>query len=226
MGSFSYASSASSTSSLSWRRPSSSSSSSSSWRRSSTTPSTPSPPRSRQSSLSSEKSSNWRAGARPLEASSKSLPGFDDVELGMVFFLPYDEAPADSKIHATLEETENPWGHPAVVVAKWLDHGKACVRIRLCTSFGGKRIEKAKLPEHHHFFLLADNEEDTTPHEGTALARMAGSAKFGKRTYVNLSTKSEYPIEYKYLSPWASASQIQFDCKAVNKILSFKPHIS
>jgi hypothetical protein len=153
----------------------------------------------------------------------KSLPSFDDVELGMVFFLPYEKAPADSKIHATLTETENPWGHPAVVVEKSSDCGEACVRIRLCTSFGGRRIEKAKFPEHQHFFLLADNEEDAIPHEGTALARMVGSAKFGKRTYVNLSLKSEYAIEYKYLAPWTSASQIQFDCKAVNMILSCNP---
>jgi hypothetical protein len=143
----------------------------------------------------------------------------------MVFHLPLIEPPADSIIHQRIKQVgqeQAPWNHPAVVVAKWEEGGKQCVSIRLCTTFGGVSVQERK-PEHQQkFFLLADNEVDQEPHGNTCLAKMETGSGFSKRTYVNLSHNSVYPIEYKHLDRYGTKPPMRFDSEARNIILN--PH--
>jgi hypothetical protein len=77
-------------------------------------------------------------------------------------------------------------------------------------------------PSHQQkWFLLAANEEDEEPHGDTCLAKMeAGSGKFVRRTYVNLSANSVFPIEYKHLGLFGTKPPMRFDSKARDIILS------
>ena len=114
-----------------------------------------------------------------------------------------------------MERDENPWNHPAVVIRKWFgEDGEELADIRLCTTFGGARIENHKAERHWDLFALADNGQDTAPHPNTRLATMTpASERFKKRTYVNLSPGSVKTIEYRFLAAWTTVSgtPIQFD---------------
>ncbi|KAF2127180.1 hypothetical protein P153DRAFT_295815 [Dothidotthia symphoricarpi CBS 119687] len=166
---------------------------------------------------------NWRSGAKPLSAPSTSVPSYDSVELGHVVKLP-KVTDTSSIIHVGLAQggDQEPWDHPAVITGKFEKGGEQYVRIRLTTSFGGRTVEARKPSHQRRFFILADNAEDQTPHSGTVLASMkAGSARFVKRTYVNLSRNSEYVIEYKHLTTWAIGhKQMTFDAVSTKRIIA------
>mgnify|MGYP003629404388 CR=1 FL=1 len=152
------------------------------------------------------------------------MPRFEDLQEGMVFFLP--EPPKSSRMQVTIAGTgQNPWRHPVVVTDKRAVDGENCVEIRLCTSFGDQRITSTdKKPHQYNMFVLADNNIDTVPHGYTRLAGLiVGSAKFPKRTYVNLSKDSTYEIEYDYLTPW-DKGPIQFDKAAMARIKARCPY--
>jgi hypothetical protein len=210
------------------RRQSSSSSCSSSsltptFSSTSSSPRTPSLCRSRRSStLSSRLAESWRTDTGPLSLGIKGLPCFDEVDLGMVFFLPDIQLQLESRIQDKLAgSSQFPWNHPAVVVAKSVENGEQCVRIRLCTSFRGQRVEDRKPYHQQKYFVLADNSEDLVPHCNTRLARMEpGSASFSKRTYVNMSHDSEYPIEYKHLALWECKPSMRFDHASFEMIMA------
>ncbi|KAH7389602.1 hypothetical protein DE146DRAFT_171077 [Phaeosphaeria sp. MPI-PUGE-AT-0046c] len=214
----------------SWRQ--ASPPSTSSWRRHSATAST-SPPRSlrtpqrtptppRRDSLFGSESGNWRVNAAPLKSLRK--PSFDDVKLGMVFHLPGKQNVKDSLLSLELNEPNRPWDHPAVVVGKFVQHGQEFVEIRGCTTFHGQQVEAVKPKHQQSFFLLADNDEDVAVHGGTRLGRMApGSTRFCKRTYVNLSWDSLYPVKYEHLELHNGKLPIQFDQDAVDMIQCRKP---
>jgi hypothetical protein len=162
----------------------SSSSLSSTFSSTSSSPRTPSSSRSRPlSTLSSKLAESWRTSAGSLSLGIKGLPSFDEVDLGMVFFLPDIRLQLESRIQDKLASSSQfPWSHPAVVVAKSVKNSEQCVRIRLCTSFGGKRVEDRKPYHQQKYFVLADNSEDSVPHCNTRLARMGpGSVRFSKR---------------------------------------------
>jgi hypothetical protein len=163
---------------------------------------------------------SWRIGAGPSSSVKKGIPSFKDLEIGMIFYLPLTPAPASSRIHTELTRRRNqePWNHPAVVVDKYLDAGEECVKIRLFTTFSGRGGLESKDLRHHHFFMLADNREDTVPHGDTDLATMKGGAKFGKKTYLNLSAESQYPIEYKHLDLYNNHAPMQFDAFSLHLI--------
>ena len=151
---------------------------------------------------------------------------YEDAEPGDVVFLPEQQPPPDSIIHEKLGANANqePWGHPAVVTGKFLSGGKKCVSIRLCTSFGGKRIEAHRKPEHWGLFVLADNDEDAKPQGFTRLATLVpGSGKFQKRTWVNLGWNSEYFIEFQHLEAWGP-TLIKFDAKSTQNIIACNPY--
>lgn len=168
---------------------------------------------------------SWRLGAAPPSSIDKALPSFDDVELGMVFHLPTEEKLVGSKIHEYVKGTgQNPWCHPAVVVGKKVDSkGEECVQIRLCTTFNGQTVTERKPAQQRRLFILADNHQDNEPHLGTTLAKMIG-ARFGKRTYVNLSENSEYDVEYRYLTSYNGKPPMRFDHESVQKIRSLCPY--
>ncbi|CAO2658751.1 Nn.00g064740.m01.CDS01 [Neocucurbitaria sp. VM-36] len=208
-----------------------------SWRRSTSSSPLPSPPstppnstpswrRRSSSSFSNDSqtswasSSNWRASSPPQSSKVTSLPAYEEAQPGDVLLLPPEQPPSDSIIYKKLgTSTEKPWGHPAVITGKFEEDGKQCVRIRLCTTFGGRRIEAHRKPEHWNLFVLADNEVDAKPHNSTCLAMLApGSGKFLKRTYVNLGYNSEYPIEFKYLERWGW-TPVKFDAKSTQRII-------
>lgn len=139
-------------------------------------------------------SSNWLNSPSPDAIKSKT-PSYEDIALGTVFFLS-TPPPSNSIIHEKLlSSNQNSWEHPAVITGKFIKDGKQCVYIRLCSTFGGRRVEDHKRREHWRYHILTDNETDANPHDGSSLARMApGSGKFQKRTYVNISPEAEYPI--------------------------------
>ncbi|KAH5586802.1 hypothetical protein HBI65_243070 [Parastagonospora nodorum] len=168
---------------------------------------------------------SWRVGAAPPSSTDKNLPSFDNVELGMVFYLPTEEKLVGSKIHEYMKGTDqNPWCHPAVVVGKEIDfQGVECVQIRLCTTFNGHTVTEKKPPHQQRLFMLADNNQDDKPHPGTTLAKMIG-ARFSKRTYVNLSENSEYDVEYMYLTSYNGKPPMRFDRESVQKIRSLRPY--
>lgn len=143
----------------------------------------------------------------------------------MVFYLPDEAALAGSRIHKKLSGSDqNPWCHPAVVVGKKIaTDGEKCVKIRLCTTFGGMHVEVRKPVQQQKLFMLADNTEDKTPHGSTSLAKMTASARFSKRTYVNLSIASEYTVEYKHLISYNGKPPMQFDAISLAKIRSGCP---
>jgi hypothetical protein len=118
----------------------------------------------------------------------------------MVVYLP-DCPPPDSSIiwdKLARESTQRPWNHPAVIVGK----GEGCVFIRLCTSFGGRSLETARIRKFWELYLAAD--------EHAA----------GKKTWVNLSPNSRYPIEYHHLRPVEGASEkIKFSQKSIDRIV-------
>ena len=119
---------------------------------------------------------------------------------------------------------QSPWGHPAVIVGMFQHGGKQCVKIRLCSSFHGHRIEDHKKAEQWGYHILAANEEDEVPYPGSQLATMAsGSGKFEKRTYVNLSPNSEYPIELANLMPWKGTLPLTFDLPSLQRIINCQP---
>jgi hypothetical protein len=197
-----------------------------SWRRgdpSPTPPSSSSPSPSPSPPPSS--STNWRAGARSL-LPEINLPSFDKVELGMVFHLPGDPAPANSRIQAKLaREPQSPWNHPVVITRKWEENGEQCVSFRTCTTFKSQHIEIVKKQRERTQFLLAANHEDEMPHGTTRLAMMeAGSRRFARRTYVNLSPGSEFEIEYKHLALFGHKPPMKFDSDALKRILEGHPH--
>jgi hypothetical protein len=169
----------------------------------------------------------WRTGATPLSSSSnKNLLSFDNVKLGMVFFLPDEQRLAGSRIHEQLRGSyQSPWCHPAVVVGKRkAADGVECVEIRLCTTFDGTHVEEKKLPHQQEFFMLADNAQDNVPHGNTVLAKMIpGSARFGKRSYINLSFKAKYTVEFSHLLPFNGKRPMQFDADALQRIRSCIP---
>ncbi|KAH7094759.1 hypothetical protein FB567DRAFT_586114 [Paraphoma chrysanthemicola] len=184
------------------------------------------------SSSSSSASGSWRSSNAPwrrgnslpaapttsLPLPTPSKPSFDDVQEGMVFFLP--EPPKSSRMQVAIDGTDqDPWGHPFVVTGKRVLDGDDCVEVRCCTSFAGRRITETHKPTHQHdLFVLADNNMDSVPHGTTSLAGViAGSAKFPKRTYVNLSKASIYEVEYQYLTA-CKYGQIQFDLDAILRI--------
>jgi hypothetical protein len=132
-------------------------------------------------------------------------------------------APPESRIHQKLLAggAQDPWNHPAVIVGKWIADGEQCVSIRLCTTFHGTRIVDYKTARHQKLYVLAANEEDEKPHGDTCLAEMeAGSGKFGRRTYVNLSANSVFPIEYKHLGLFGTKPPMRFDSKARDTIMN------
>jgi hypothetical protein len=169
---------------------------------------------------------SWRATAAPPSSSNKSLPSFDNVELGMVFYLPAEEKLTGSRIHEQLHGSDqSPWCHPAVIVGKRkAADGEECVEVRLCTTLRGTHVEVKKQFHQQGFFMLADNTEDNTPHGSTILARMTGSSRFGKRTYINLSFNSKYTVEYRHLTPYNGNPPMQFDADALEKIQSGRPY--
>jgi hypothetical protein len=132
-----------------------------------------------------------------------------------VLNLPKIPESADSIIHRQMDRDENPWNHPAVVIRKWVgEDGEKLVDIRLCTTFGGARIENHKAERHWGLFALANNDQDTAPHPNGCLATMAPTSdRFKKRTYVNLSPGGAKTVKYRFLTTWATASgtPIQFD---------------
>jgi hypothetical protein len=148
------------------------------------------------------------------------MPSFVDLEIGMIFYLPLTPPPASSRIQTELTRRQNqdPWNHPAVVVEKYEDAGEECVKIRLFTTFSERGGLGNKNPHHHHFFMLADNSEDNEPHGNTKLATMKGRARFGKKTYLNLSADSKYPIEYKHLDLYNNQAPMQFDAISLRNI--------
>lgn len=121
---------------------------------------------------------------------------------------------------------QDPWEHPAVITRKVVVNGEQCVGIRTTTTFGGQGIEKKKKPYHWRYFILADNTEDQTPHSGTVLATTKdGSAKFQKRTYINISPEGELIVEYKHLTAWAiNHKQITFDAASTKRITELNPY--
>jgi hypothetical protein len=104
-----------------------------------------------------------------------------------------------------------------------VEDGEQCVRIRLCTTLRERSVLNAKPAHQQHMFLLADNRVDVVPHNGTRLAKMVNSAKFSKRTYVNLSRGQDHPIEYKYLAPYLKTSMV-FDHDAIEMIKQCRPY--
>lgn len=98
-----------------------------------------------------------------------------------------------------------------------MEDGEDLVAIRLCTTFGGRSIEEAKAPHLRKLFMLAENGQYTQPHGDTRLATTT-SGSFAKRTYINLSPRSEYIIEYKYLATFTSQVPIQFDAASVERM--------
>ncbi|KAF2833940.1 hypothetical protein CC86DRAFT_415965 [Ophiobolus disseminans] len=200
-----------------WSPASSSSqrSSNSSWRRSLTPspPSTPSP---------SNCSSAWRTNAGPPP--SIGLPSWEKARVGDIVYLDPISAPLDSVIHGKLamESPQSPWGHPAIILGKYEKSGVQCVDIRLCTSFDNKTVMQRKPERQWGLFMLVDNDQDRQPHAGTTLGTVVpGSPRFSKRTYINLSANSAYPIEYKYLTRWnPPKGQIQIDQDTVKKVLN------
>jgi hypothetical protein len=145
----------------------------------------------------------------------------------MVLHLSQDPAPPESRIYQKLQagESQDPWNHPAVIVGKWIEGGEQCVSIRLCTTFHGVKVVDRKAEHQRKYFLLAANDVDEEPHGDTCLARMeAGSGKFTRRTYVNLSANSVYPIEYKHLGLFGTKPPMRFDSKARAIILSSPQH--
>lgn len=181
---------------------------------SSPTPSPPSSPPKASASLA------WRIGAKPLSSDDKGMPSFEDLELGMVLYLPAIPPPSSSRMHKVLVgKKQEPWNHAVVVVGKWSDPGEECVEIRICTSFNGKHVEEA-CPNHQGLHMLAANSEDNKPHGTTSLATIIGHARFSKRTYINLSADSHYPIEYKHLDLWEKKSPMKFDDISLQRIRS------
>ncbi|KAJ4365247.1 hypothetical protein N0V83_008866 [Neocucurbitaria cava] len=149
------------------------------------------------------------------------MPTYKECRPGDVVHLPLQEPAEDSIIWRKLNPngSEQPWNHPAVIIGKIEEDGKQCLRIRLCTSFGGRRIDKCKEPRHRNFYVLVDNKQDNTTHNSTRLTTLApGSDKFTRRTYVNLSYGSEYFIEYKYLESWGP-KLIQLDAESTQRII-------
>jgi hypothetical protein len=133
-----------------------------------------------------------------------------------VLSLPANPVPANSKYCPTADQ--KPWSHPVVVLEKRVEDGEQCVVFRTCTSFNGRRVEDAK-PEHlQAYFLLADNHTDVVPHGWTRLAKMVGTDKFAKRTYVNLSPGQCATIEYKYLTLWGNKTSLKFDGEEVKQM--------
>jgi hypothetical protein len=198
-----------------------------SWRRgdpSSTPPPSSSPSPSPSPSPPPFSSTNWRAGASSL-LPEINLPSFDNVELGMVFHLPENPAPANSRIQAKLaREPQSPWNHPVVITRMWEENGEQCVSFRTCTTFKGQHIEIARKPHEQTQFLLAANHEDEVPHGTTHLAMMeTGSKTFARRTYVNLRPGSEFEIEYKHLALFGHKPPMKFDSDALERILQGPP---
>lgn len=139
----------------------------------------------------------------------------------MVLYLPSTPVPPGSRMEKILAgENQNPGNHPAVVVGKWEDlDGEECVEIRLCTTLCGTDVrEKKKKDYQQEWFMLADNTEDNKPHGTTSLATLIGSARFGRRTYINLSRNSRYPIEYKHLDLWNHKAPMIFDAISLRRI--------
>jgi hypothetical protein len=137
------------------------------------------------------------------------------VQVGQVFNLPKIPESSDSIIHRQMGRDENPWNHPVVVIRKWVgDGGEELVDIRMCTTFGGARIENHKVERQWGLFALADNDQDRVPHPNGRFATMAPSSdRFKKRTYINLSPGAAKSVEYRFLTSWVTASgmPIQFD---------------
>ncbi|KAL5120122.1 hypothetical protein ACEQ8H_001947 [Pleosporales sp. CAS-2024a] len=182
-------------------------------------PRTPSPPASRVSVC-------WRSTAAPPAAIRKVLPSFDDVEAGMVFYLPDEGDMLGSRIHESIgNQPQSPWCHPAVITRKGVeDDGEECVEIRLCTSFGGMDVVAKKPLQQQALFMLASNSEDENTHGGTCLARLQDSGRFGKRTYVNLSRNSVYTVEYRRLTAFKGKPPMQFDAVSTQKIIAASPY--
>ncbi|KAH7379996.1 hypothetical protein BKA66DRAFT_571079 [Pyrenochaeta sp. MPI-SDFR-AT-0127] len=190
--------------------PLSHSSTSTTWRR-----------RSSASSSDWETSCNWRTGNPRLP--TRALPRYEDAQPGDVLFLPLQLPPSDSIIFEklALSAEQRPWGHPAVITGKFMEAGKECVRIRLCTTFGGRKIEDVKPVWRWKMFALAENEQDEKPQEGTRLVKMAvGSGNFQKRSYVNLSKNAEYPIEFVHLDCWTGRVPLKFDSESTQRIIN------
>lgn len=180
--------------------------------------------RRRSSSSSSEPwatSKNWRTNTPPLP--TRILPRYEDVELGDVLLLPPQLPPPNSIIFEKLAGSadQRPWGHPAVITGKFVEAGKECVRIRLCTTFGGRKIEDVKQIHQRKMYVLTDNQYDAKPHKGTRLVKMADSSgKFQKRSYVNLSWNAEYPIEFEHLTRWTGRMPLKFDAESTQRIVN------
>jgi hypothetical protein len=184
------------------------------WRRQQTSSAQKSSPSSDDSTPKNKLAGNWRTGAGPL--TSSILPTFDDLEVGTVLSLPANPVPADSKFRTAADQ--NPWSHPVVVLEKRVEDGEQCVAFRTCTSFGGRHVKDAKPLHQRAYFLLADNHTDVVPHDWTRLAKMVGTDKFTKRTYVNLSPGQCATIEYKYLTLWSNKTSLKFDGEEVEKM--------
>lgn len=102
--------------------------------------------------------------------------------------LPFEENVPASSI-ARQDVYGDPWNHPAVITEKWKESGEIFVKIRYCTTFGGKGIE-AKQEHLRHFFFEANR---------SCLAE--GSDEFGKPSWVNCSPRggTEISIEHDLL---------------------------
>jgi hypothetical protein len=162
---------------------------------------------------------NWRMNRNPSPPRPGGMPLFQDIRFGEVFFLGSVPPPESSVVYAKLAAKGNPWGHPVVVVGKHVSAGVEHVKLRVCTSFGSRRVEDAR-PRCQHQYLLIENQEDVYTHQGTSLVRLSSSsaATFRKRTYISLRKKGGLTIEYQHLEPFEGGKLIRLDMTLVSSL--------
>ncbi|KAF3007766.1 hypothetical protein E8E13_010176 [Curvularia kusanoi] len=152
--------------------------------------------------------SNWRKS--PVAPSA-----FQCWTIGQVAQLP-DEHQIPASSIARTEARGDPWLHPVLITETGKTNGIKTVKVRVCTSMGGRGLE-AK-PEHlHKYFLKATRSRLTET-----------SGDFHKETFVNCSPTagSEFTIEAALLLPYRAArgrAAIEFNEAAMAEIANLRP---
>ncbi|KAH6639743.1 hypothetical protein C7974DRAFT_373939 [Boeremia exigua] len=162
------------------------------------TPPTPSlPPSSQPPQQPRALAGNWRSG-------TTTKPPAADWIVGRVVMLPAEEQLPASSIARTYE-LGNPWNHPAVITERWVASGVKFVKVRTCTTFGGRGINH-KQAHHHRYFVEGDKGHLTDD-----------SDEFVKQTYVNCSPDNELTIEHEHLHRYIAKGKgdIQFSPAAL-----------